>query len=268
MNSNRIEETNLIDMKSWLAIALCVACFAVVGPIERLAARGSADITVDFLDCVESIGVGLVSTERARALVPAEFHLVGEGGPVTPVVVRSARCSSIAVADDRPKAGAIVQIGLVIVPPDFTGDINLYTLWYYTSDAKLAHGLTELGVRAQHVPTIVYGYEQSGDGSPSPFFVAVPRPGRPTLALDGTALESESPSGSFVANWWAKVADGSVKMSTSVPEIFVGAADLSLTTDANGLLGQLIDGGSAGFPVLQQFNSFPDARMTVSVNLP
>jgi hypothetical protein len=40
----------------------------------------------------------------------------------------------------------------VIVPPDFTGDINNYTLFYYTSDAKLAHHLTKLGVNIQHVP--------------------------------------------------------------------------------------------------------------------
>lgn len=256
----------MVNRKSSLAIALFLTSFVISGPVGRVVAGGFWDITVDFLDCVESIGVGLVPTERARALVPAEFHLAGEGGPVTPLVVRTARCGGIAVAGHKPRAGAIVQIGVVIVPPDFTGDINVYALWYYTSDAKVAHRLTRLGVRAQHVPTIDYGYEPSRDGSLSAFFVAVPRPGRPALWLDGTVAESQTPAGSFVANWWAQVGDRSVKMSTSVPEIFIGEANLTLMTAATGPLGQLIDGGTTGFPVLQQFNSFADARMAVGVN--
>jgi hypothetical protein len=89
---------------------------------------GSANFPVELTDCVESIGVTLVSTERARALVPPEFHLVGEAAPVTPLVVRTAPCG-IAVAGQKPNVGSITQIGLVIIPPDFTGDINNYTLW-------------------------------------------------------------------------------------------------------------------------------------------
>ena len=253
----------MISTKSWFAIALFLICFAVAGPVEQVIADGPAGFAAEFSDCVESIGVGLVPTESARALVPVEFHLVGEGGPVTPLVVRTAQCGGIAVAGHRPKAGSLVQIGVVIVPPDFTGDINNYTLWYYTSDAKLAHHLTRLGVRAQHVPTIDYDYEPSSDGS---LFVAVPRPGRPALSLDGTVVESENASGSFVANWWAKADGCRVKMKTNVPEIFIGEANLTLTTVPNGPLGQLIGGGSTGFPVLQQFNTFGNARMAVRLN--
>jgi hypothetical protein len=99
---------------------------------------GSANFPVEFTDCVESIGVTLVSTALARAYVPAQFILVGEGQPVTPLVVRTASCRGISVTEHPPKAGEIVQVGLVIVPPDGTGDINNYTLWYYTGDAELA----------------------------------------------------------------------------------------------------------------------------------
>jgi len=256
----------MISTKSWFAIALFLICLAITGAVEQVVADGRSGFAVEFSDCVESIGVGLVPTEQARALVPAEFHLVGEGGPVTPLVVRTARCEGIAVDGHRPTAGSIVQVGVVIVPPDFTGDINNYTLWYYTSDAKLAHHLTRLGIRAQHVPTIDYEYESGSDGSPTPFFVTVPRPARPVLSLDGTVVESQNPSGSFVANWWAKVDGCRVKMKTNVPEIFIGEANLTLTTTQNGPLGQLIGGTTTSFPVLQQFNTFADARMTVHVN--
>ncbi len=251
----------MINAKMSFAIALFLTCSAIAGSVPRVLAERPAGFAVEFSNCVESIGVGLVPTEQARALVPAEFQLVGEGGPMTPLVVRTARCNGIAVAGPRPKAGSIVQLGVVIVPPDFTGDINNYTLWYYTSDAKLAHHLARLGVRAQHVPTIDYDY-----GSDGSFFVNVPRPGRPLVSVDGTVVEPENSSGSFVANWWAIVDGCRVKMETNVPEIFIGDANLTLTTNPNGPLGQLIGGASTGFPVLQQFNTFADARMTVRVN--
>ena len=74
-------------------------------------------------------------------------------------VTEPGRIRNIAVAGQRPNIGSIAQIGLVIVPPDFTGDINNYTLWYYTSDAKLATQLREAGVNAQHVPTLDYDYD-------------------------------------------------------------------------------------------------------------
>src|SRR5215467_2950920 len=86
--------------------------------------KGSASIDAEFTDCVESIGVTLVPTSSARPYVPEQFVLAGEGQPVTPLVVRTAHCSRIATDGHGQRAGDVVQIGAVIVPPDFTGDIN------------------------------------------------------------------------------------------------------------------------------------------------
>jgi hypothetical protein len=247
-----------------VSVGVSVGWNCAYNAVVSASPKGTANFSVDFTNCVESIGVTLVPTEKARALVPAEFHLVGEAGPVTPLVVRTARCD-IAVAGRAPNAGSIAQIGLVIVPPDFTGDINNYTLWYYTTDAELANHLVRLGVGAQHVQNIAYGYVPGAAGSPVPFFVNIPRPGDPTFSLAGTVTRSETPSGSFVANWWQKGQRGSVKMNTDVPSIYVGSANLTLTTDSDSELGQLIGGGSTGFPLLQQFNIFDGAHMEVSV---
>jgi len=250
-----------------LVMLLVAALLTVVTPRVQAASVSMdhpADFPVEFTDCVESIGVTLVSTERARAYVPAQFILAGEGQPVTPLVVRTARCRGIAVNGYMPKAGEIVQIGLVIVPPDFTGDINNYTLWYYTSDAKLATQLRDAGVAAQHVPTIDYDFD-TGDNS---LFVRVPRPGSPRLALFRTVSPSPNPAGAFLANWWQQVDAGRVKMSTQVPTINIGGADLTLMTDPSNPLGQLIGSGSIGFPIIQQFNTFTTAHMGVSVIAP
>jgi len=227
-----------------------------------LSLEGSSDFSVEFTDCVESIGVTLVPTDLARAYLPAQFILVGEGQPVTPLVVRTARCRGVAVNGHLPESGEIVQIGLVIVPPDGTGDINNYTLWYDTSHAHLATRLQQTGVSAQLVPTMVDDY----DADDNSLFVRVPKPGTPSLALSGSVQPSLNPAGSFLANWWQQTSAGDVKMSTSVPVINIGAADLTLTT--NGSLGQLFGGSSTGFVVLQQFNTFTSAHMEVSVVSP
>jgi hypothetical protein len=187
-------------LASFAAIALCVS-LAAPGEAGQAAQQDSSGLSVEFSNCIESIGVGLIPTDTARALVPPEFVLAGEGQPVTPIVVRTAYCTGIAVGGHKPKTGAVVQIGAVIIPPDFTGDINNYTFWYYTSDAKLAQHLQRLGVSAQHVPTLDYQYDAGGAGNPSPLHVGVRRPGRPPLSLEGTVVESEVPAGSFEAVW-------------------------------------------------------------------
>ena len=67
----------------------------------------SANFPVEFTDCVESIGVTLVPTASARAYVPNQFILAGDGQPVTPLVVRTARCVGIAVDGHRARPGEL-----------------------------------------------------------------------------------------------------------------------------------------------------------------
>jgi hypothetical protein len=220
-----------------------------------------SNFDVDFTNCVESIGVTLVPTSSVRALVPQSFTLASADQPVTPLVVRTARCRRIATDGYGQIGGDIVQIGAVIVPPDFTGDINNYTLWYYTTNLRLALRLQVAGVNAQYVPTIDYDY----DAANGELHVRVPLPGVPRFVLSGAVTPSAQPAGSFVANWWQSGRGGTTKMSTTVPTINIGGAELTLTTSASGALGQLIGRPSTGFPIIQQFNTFANAQMQVTV---
>lgn len=243
------------------ALALSVL-FTGLTAVAGTSPAAAAAFSVSFTDCVESIGVGLVPTANAQEYVPPEFIVVGTGSPVTPLVVRTARCS-IAFHGHGAIVGEIVQIGAVIVPPDGTGDINNYTMFYYTSDLRLALRLILAGVNAQFVPTINYRVENDNS-----FAVRVPLPGFPRFGLNGTIAPSPNPAGSFSANWWQKTSRGRVKMNTNVAVINIGSANLTLTTNANGRLGQMIGGDTLGFPIIQQFNTFADAQMNVTTLAP
>src|SRR5690348_12578659 len=142
-------------------VLLAVAMGFAVAPMHHARAGKSASaFGVEFSDCVESIGVGLAPTGAVVALTPPNFIPVGIGTPTSPIVVRTSDCAGIAVDGQKPKPGSIVQIGAVIVPPEpGVGDINNYTFWYYTTDAKLAHRLHELGVSAQLVAPIRYALD-------------------------------------------------------------------------------------------------------------
>jgi hypothetical protein len=255
-----------VTLKLVLPIGLMV--LMAVGTVSNSRAlaqtprSASSSFAVTFGDCLESIGVTLLPTASVRALVPQSFILAGDGQPVTPVVVRTAHCQHITTDGHGQRPGDIVQIGAVVVPPDFTGDINNYTIWYYTSDLRLALRLLENRVDAQYVPTMDYDFEDDDDT----LLVRVPLPGFPRLVVSGSVVPSSQPAGSFVANWWREVNGRKVKMSTVVPSINIGSANLTLTTNPNGALGQLIGGSATGFPILQQFNSFATATMNVSSN--
>jgi hypothetical protein len=249
-------------MSHALRRSLCITAIAFVSSAVHPAQAGhsAASFGVEFEGCVESIGVALAPIAGVLALMPPGFIPVGLGGPVSPIVVRTADCAGIAVDGGKSKPGSVVQIGAVIVPPDGAGDINNYTFWYYTTSEKLAHRLQDLGVAAQHVANV--GYHLDAENHLS---ISVKRPGDPRFVISGTVVPSVVPAGSFEAIWWQKTAAGNAWMDTKVPVIAIGWADLALATDADGALGMLIGGGAIDFWILQQFNVLPSAQMDVTV---
>ena len=129
------------------------------------------------------------------------------------------------------KAGSIVQIGVVIVPPDFTGDINTYTLFYYTSDVKLAHLLEGQrrppGAARRHLTyDLTTGAQKTARARAAAWHaVAVDRRHGRESGARGLIRRQLVESGTV---------GGSVKMSTNVPAIAIGDADLVLTTNPGG----------------------------------
>ena len=222
--------------------------------------------TANLTNCVESIGVGLAPTSVAQTYVPADFILASGGAPVTPMVVRTSRCDGISFGGGFALPVVVIQVGAVIVPPTGMGDIDNYTFWYYTSNLDLALHLIGAGVSAQWDPFINFGYDRDVPSTDTSFSVNVPWPGSPTFSVSGTVTPSVAPSGSFDSLWWTNVAAGdATTLTTDVPVIDIGSADLTLTTSATDPLGQLFGSGSVSFPIIQQFNFFANATLTATV---
>ena len=220
------------------------------------------NFTIALTDGVENVGIGLVSTEQAKQLLPSPFKLANNGEPVTPLVVLAARCQGIAVTGAVPTPGTFVQIGLIVAPPDGTGEINIFTLWHYTTHLTLARALKNAGIASQHVPTIEYDLALGGKAGSAR--LTVPAPGQPPLLLAG-AIREPSQSITFNGNWWAKAGNRLLKLNSVVPDATFSDAELTLTTRATNPLGHLIGGETLNFAILQRFNTFPRVRTEVSV---
>jgi hypothetical protein len=226
-------------------------------------------IAVDFSDCVESIGVEVVPTPVVRGQVPAGFTLAGEAAPVTPVVVRTANCARLALSRAFPEADAaadaesaatsnprpisIVQIGALLVPPDGTGDVNVYTLWYHTNNLRLLAALHYAGVQAT-AAFVNYDY-RAASSTLNVSLLSLQN----TLTLRGSVGPLNTPAVPFVSNWWVSTAQGTVKFSTTVPALVISTADLTLQATSGSAVTALL-GTTSSFSALEQFNGFSSAQ--------
>jgi hypothetical protein len=254
--------------KIWvLALVFCMSC-AGADP-EDLGAEPQAlvgrDLNVDFSGCTEFAGIGFIPAANARPLVPARYVLAGDATNAL-IVVRTARCKQALVDGLKSRSGTLSQIGIGLVGPDTTADINNYTLWYTTTDPLLSAGLLTRGVRAELDPSLRFAFEPSGAGgslsvTDHPLFA-------PAYQLLGPVVTSTAASVTFTASWWRNSAAGTAHMRSTFPAIRFGGGTMTLTTDPHSALGRLIGGASLTFPALDSYNSFDSAHMVVHRSVP
>ncbi len=214
-------------------------------------------LEVSFGDCNEVASVTPVPYANARAIVPAAFEIAGDGA-IAPFVVRVGRCEVVRVGGGPPEAGTIAQLGVSVVSPDGTGDINVYTNWYYTTSARLALRLNVLGVPAQWAPRLDYDLE-SGT-----LDVDVRFPAHPRFSLAAAVVEPGPAAFPSSVNWWRQHGSKVTKMNSAIPGARLGVATTTLTTPPGGALAAVLGASTASFPFLDSFNRFADATMTVT----
>lgn len=228
------------------------------------------ELTVQFAQCTEFVGVAPVDALKARALVPARYALVGDAAGAR-LVVRVADCAAVRVGPLPARPGRVAQIGLIIVSPDGTGtdpntSINNYTLSYASNSPALVAALRAAGVPAALDAGLAYEVTPpSGPGSE--FYAAVSRvaEGSPTWFLHGS-VNTPTFATSFLANWWRAEGGRQTKMATDIASIsFDFASQLSFTTSRLNTIGRLMGSNRAPAFVQSFRGAFAAGTMVVSV---
>jgi len=213
------------------AIAAILACGAF--PLQAAPAAGA--------------GAGPVDLARASALAPSAFTTLAVGATGA-IVVRATACAGVAVNGGRSIPTNISQIGVEIVPPDGTGDINNYTLIYVSNNAELVAALNRAGVPAAYDRSLTYQFTYDVTGSAGELYVEAEGVGLPPYFLTGTETDPTGAGSNF-------------------PDIAFGTASISLHTDRDSALGQLIGGNSdADYHFLPVRGVYASAHMQVTLS--
>ncbi|MGE3958398.1 MAG: hypothetical protein AB7H96_16930 [Vicinamibacterales bacterium] len=224
-------------------------------------AHDDSSFDVAFNDCTEYVGFGPVDMAAARALVPQGFTVTDLGGTAG-VVVRAASCGSIAVNGGPGIPAMVSHVGVNIVSPDGTGDINNYTVVYATNHPRLADRLRNAGLPAVYNPLIT---AEDPAMLPDEVYVSVFGARLPAYSITGTVNGPQFPAIPFVANWWYANRRSTVKMSTDIPSIAFGLAALEFRTSSGSVLGQLISGNTfTNFPYYNVRGEYAFGLMSVT----
>lgn len=233
-------------------------------------AESEPGFTVDFTNCSEFAGEGPVSMAGAAPLVPSGFTIATVNGMAN-LVVRATSCARAAVNGEFGQPTVLSQIGINIVAPDGTGDINNYTLIYVSNNAALVTAFHEAGLPAYFDAQISYEYT----GSPTTngnLYVAAGAPGLRPYTIYGP--ETAPPPNSatvFLANWWyaphTRSGDLQMRQQTLFPQISFGTSGVTLYTSTEGLVGKLIAGNTfSDYSVLALRGVYPAAHMEVTIS--
>jgi hypothetical protein len=223
---------------------------------EETHALSNKDFEVTFDDCTVFAGLARVDMARARALVPAQYTLLDDGG-MARMVVRVASCADVVVDGDAGSETIVSHIGIGLVGPDATVNLNNYTLWYATNNARLHARLTAAGVNADNSNQLSIAL---AGGTLS---VSSASSHTPSFTVQGSATLPVNPAVPTSASWWDDGSRGSVRSRTVLPAIQFGTASTVLTTPAGSELSDLIGGTTLTFPVLDSYNVFPAGTMQV-----
>jgi hypothetical protein len=253
-------------MKHNLVLLMLLACacsdpgaesedLASVTGVEQSCSKKAFD--VQFSNCNVFAGLANVPAANARALVPAEYTLAGTAQNAT-IVVRVVHCDNV-VVDGKDRGSTIIShIGIGLVGPDTSVNLNNYTLWYATDNAQLHAKLTAIGLNADKSNALSIGLSTSGA-----LTVLSSSSHTPSFQVRGTATLPTAAPVPTSATWWENGNHGAVSSKTVLPVIQFGTAHTVLTTPANSALAALIGGTSLTFSVLDSYNLFPTGTMEV-----
>ncbi len=248
-------------------LRLLLPAIAVIGSLGMSAAAQSrTDFSVDFTNCSEFAGEGPVSLAAAKPLVPAEFTINGASSGTANIVVRATSCASVTVNGRDPRPTNLSQIGINIVPPDGTGDINNYTLIYVSNNPILVDSFIAAGLPAHYDPLLTYEYTAPVTANGNLFVSVASRDVQPYFIYGPETAPPPDSATDFLANWWyAPGRNLKMRQQSNFPDISFGTSSVTFYTAATSELGKLIGGNTfSNYSVLALRGVYPSAHMDVT----
>jgi hypothetical protein len=162
----------------------------------------------------------------------------------------------------------MVAIGINIVAPDGTGDINNYTLVYLSNNPLLVENFLAAGLPAQYDPQLTYEYAAVLSGDGNLFVSADSRDVAPYFIYGPETAPPPNSATVFLANWWyAPHGDWKMRQQSLFPAISFGASSVTFYTASTSMLGKLIGGNTfSNFSVLALHGVYPSAHMEVTTS--
>jgi hypothetical protein len=208
------------------SVAIVAVCATLLP--ASLTGEDSRGFTASLTTCTEVIAFGPIPLASVAQLVPARFTIVSSGPGTAGLVVRTSQCQTLTLGWETARPVLVAQIGVAIVSPDGTGDINNYSLLYVTNSGELAEALAEAGWPAQIDRTLAYEFTPNASGSGELYISVSPFDG--PYFLTGNASPPPGPPAPVAANWWFAGNGGVAKLSTAIPGIAYGPATTVLYT--------------------------------------
>jgi len=181
--------------------------------------------------------------------------------------VRVAHCASVVIAGKAAGAGTVAQLGVNIVAPNGTGDINNYTVWYDTDGLALSQALRQAGIDAAFDPVLFYDRLPNSAGESARLIIANGIDPAPPFLVDSNVLipTSATQAIDFTANWWQTNEGATAEMASDFPNILFGAESTGVTIEVvpGTRLAKLLGSESATFAGLSVSNVIPGAHMHV-----
>lgn len=236
-----------------LSLAVCAATVLIA------ADNPNRNFTTVFSGCREYVAFGPISLAKAHAALPPGFTPVLFGSDAA-LALRASSCDGVSVAGSPFRPAVVAHYGINIVSPDGTGDVNNYALYYATNSEALARQLEKTGL-----PVIFNAALAVEDPAVRPGNVYIGVFGEDTQPwfMTGIVTNPMPPAFPFLANWWYQSKTGRLKMSTDIPSISFGPAQLTVNTSKTSPLGNLIGGNTkSDFPFYNVRGQFVSGVMT------
>ncbi len=244
--------------------------FALITIAAALSASAQVrtDFTVDFTNCSEFAGEGPISLAAAAPLVPHDYTITGASSGVANIVIRATSCASVAVNGHDPRPTNLSQIGINIVSPDGSGDINNYTLVYVSNNPLLVENFLAAGLPAHYDPQLTYEYSVPSSGSGDLYVAVNSWDLAPYFIYGPETAPPPNSATSFLANWWyAPRGSQKMRQQTLFPNISFGTSSVTFYTSATSALGKLIGGNTfSNFSALALRGVYPSAHMEVTTS--